>query len=183
MEVTKIVLEEDFVCEKPVPPVKSMARQKSKNDKTREALWERRRRQAMRRERTNIKAAAKAVVESSPRRMDDISKDDVDELMGSIELGFEFDEDQDGGRELCQTLPALDLYFAINRSSKMLNYSSSNASTPSTAGETSGSSQTNESRSPTTPVGYDYWKLLQPGRSTFSSFLYATNIHNTCLYH
>lgn len=172
MEVTKIVFKEDFVGKKRVPSVKSLGRQKSKNDMTREELWEKRRRQAMRRERTKIKATMTVVVESSPRRMNDISKDDVDELMGSIELGFEFDEDQEGGRELCQTLPALDLYFAINRSSKMLNYSSSNASTPSTAGKTPVSSLTNESHSPTTPVGYNSWQLLQPGRSPFSSFLY-----------
>lgn len=39
---------------------------------------------------------------------------DLDELRGSFELGFGFDEEK-GGAGLCDTLPALDLYFTVNR--------------------------------------------------------------------
>ncbi|KAK7285139.1 hypothetical protein RJT34_19899 [Clitoria ternatea] len=46
-------------------------------------------------------------------RNDNITDDDLSELKGSIELGFGFNEED--GQTLCNTLPALDLYFAVNR--------------------------------------------------------------------
>jgi len=43
-----------------------------------------------------------------------VTDEDLDELKGSMELGFGFNE-ENGGQNLCDTLPALDLYFAVNR--------------------------------------------------------------------
>ncbi|CAN8294928.1 unnamed protein product [Cochlearia groenlandica] len=44
---------------------------------------------------------------------DGLTDADLSELKGSIELGFGFNEEQ--GQQLTPTLPALDLYFAVNR--------------------------------------------------------------------
>ncbi|KAG4914024.1 hypothetical protein JHK86_054457 [Glycine max] len=50
---------------------------------------------------------------NSFRNCDDVTDDDLHELKGCIELGFGFNEEN--GQKLCNTLPALDLYFAVNR--------------------------------------------------------------------
>lgn len=69
--------------------------------------WERRRRQTQRRRNS----------------IHDCDDEDLNELRGCIELGFGFNEED--GQKLCNTLPALDLYFAVNRQ-----LSSSPVSTP-----------------------------------------------------
>ena len=61
--------------------------------------WERRRQKTHRRRRNS--------------NIHDCDDEDLDELRGCIELGFGFNEED--GQKLCNTLPALDLYFAINR--------------------------------------------------------------------
>ncbi|KAJ1385123.1 hypothetical protein SESBI_41908 [Sesbania bispinosa] len=65
--------------------------------------WERRRRQIHRQERRR----------NSINDSDDLTDEDLHELRGCIELGFGFNEED--GQTLCNTLPALDLYFAVNR--------------------------------------------------------------------
>jgi hypothetical protein len=40
--------------------------------------------------------------------------EDMDELRGCIDLGFGFSNDE-GDLELCNTLPAFELYYAITR--------------------------------------------------------------------
>ncbi|KAB1996006.1 hypothetical protein ERO13_D13G174900v2 [Gossypium hirsutum] len=42
-----------------------------------------------------------------------LTDEDLYELKGCIELGFGFNEE--AAQKLCNTLPALDLYFAVNR--------------------------------------------------------------------
>ncbi|CAN6457665.1 unnamed protein product [Victoria cruziana] len=52
-----------------------------------------------------------------PTRSDTVTKplsdEDLEELKGCIDLGFAFGFEED--RRLCRTLPALNLYYAINR--------------------------------------------------------------------
>ena len=44
---------------------------------------------------------------------DELSED-LKELKGCLQLGFGFTDDE-GGQRLTNTLPALDIYFAVNR--------------------------------------------------------------------
>ncbi|URE07500.1 hypothetical protein MUK42_19525 [Musa troglodytarum] len=59
-----------------------------------------------------------AAAEGDERRLNgktrSLTDEDLDELRGSIDLGFGFSEEE-GGQDLCDTLPALNLYFAVNR--------------------------------------------------------------------
>ncbi|KMZ75487.1 hypothetical protein ZOSMA_114G00840 [Zostera marina] len=185
MEVTKIIFKEETE-EPPVrsihkPLKKKLTKQKSEKDTTREASWERRKRQVSRKEKSSLLSSSAGVdvpcgggESNCLGRLRSVSKADVDDLRGCIELGFGFEEEY-GGHELCNTLPALDLYFAINRSSKKLNFVSSPDSTPTRARSSSSvfslspsvsfSSSTTGTISPTpsSPRSYDSWKLLQPG--------------------
>ncbi|CAH2051735.1 unnamed protein product [Thlaspi arvense] len=50
------------------------------------------------------------------RRSKSVTNDDLEELKGCIELGFEFEPDSpDLNQRLSDTIPALDLYCAIQR--------------------------------------------------------------------
>lgn len=88
----------------------------------RDIAWERRRRQFLRQERR------KNGINKEAERLTD---EDLHELKGCIELGFGFNEEN--GQRLCTTLPALDLYFAVNRQfvTSPLSSPASNASAPS----------------------------------------------------
>ncbi|XP_027351015.1 uncharacterized protein LOC113862059 [Abrus precatorius] len=79
---------------------KCLSKQLSMSEKLGDMAWERRRRQERRR--NSIQSCE-----------DDVTDDDMRELKGCIELGFGFNEED--GQTLCNTLPALDLYFAVNR--------------------------------------------------------------------
>ncbi|MBA0783234.1 hypothetical protein Gotri_000985 [Gossypium trilobum] len=72
---------------------------------SRDIAWERRRRQILRQER-----GKNGIAEGNGNGLTD---EDLHELKGCIELGFGFNEEE--GQQLCNTLPALDLYFAVNR--------------------------------------------------------------------
>ncbi|KAE8687313.1 PRA1 family protein E [Hibiscus syriacus] len=74
-----------------------LSKQLSLGETSREMAWERRRRQILRQQ----------------RGKNGLTDDDLHELRGCIELGFGFNEED--GQKLCITLPALDLYFAVNR--------------------------------------------------------------------
>lgn len=82
---------------------KMVTRQPSALETETELVWERRRRRQIQleEERKN----------GRPHIVTDV---DLDELRGCIELGFGFDEER-GGRQFCETLPALDFYFAVKR--------------------------------------------------------------------
>lgn len=84
---------------------------------------------------------------------------DLDELRGSIELGFGFNE-EDGGHNLRGTLPALDLYFAVNRqlSDPKLRSFSTPGSMPASAAETPSPSSPREDQR-----NSDDWKICNPG--------------------
>lgn len=121
---------------------KRLSKQLSMCETSRDRAWERRRRQMLHQE----------------RRMDpdNLTDDDLHELKGCIELGFGFNEEK--GQELCNTLPALDLYFAVNRQV------SSPVSTPQ-SGRLSTSSLDARSSSFGSPVSEsDSWKICSPGK-------------------
>ncbi|KAE9611974.1 hypothetical protein Lal_00049009 [Lupinus albus] len=121
------------------PPWKSrkhLSKQLSMCEKPRDIAWERKRRLERRR--------------SCTQDYDNITDEDLNELKGCIELGFGFKEEE--GQTLTTTLPALDLYFAINR-----RLSPSHASTtPHKLGGRSSSFGGTKSE-------YDSWKICSPG--------------------
>ncbi|KAE8702449.1 putative ankyrin repeat-containing protein [Hibiscus syriacus] len=80
-----------------------LSKQLSMLETSRDIAWERRRRQILRQER-----GKNGIPEANG-----ITDEDLNELKGCIELGFGFNEE--AGQQLCNTLPALDLYFAVNR--------------------------------------------------------------------
>ncbi|KAK7376269.1 hypothetical protein VNO78_34732 [Psophocarpus tetragonolobus] len=117
---------------------KRLSKQLSMCEKPRDIAWERRRMQERRRSSTVC---------------DDLTDEDLNELKGCIELGFGFNEED--GQRLCNTLPALDLYFAVNR-----RLSPSPVSTPqSHASSLGGRSSSFESPKSDT----DSWKICSPG--------------------
>ncbi|MBA0728430.1 hypothetical protein Golax_001331 [Gossypium laxum] len=83
---------------------KFLYKQLSMFETSRDIAWERRRRQILRQER---KKEGIIVSENG------LTDEDLYELKGCIELGFGFNEE--AAQKLCNTLPALDLYFAVNR--------------------------------------------------------------------
>ncbi|KAG4908525.1 hypothetical protein AAZX31_20G211900 [Glycine max] len=125
-----------------VPPLwknkKRLSKQLSMCEKPRDIAWERRRMQERRRSSTVC---------------DDLTDEDLHELKGCIELGFGFNEED--GQRLCNTLPALDLYFAVNR-----RLSPSPVSTPQSRASSLGcrSSSFGSPRSDS-----DSWKICSPG--------------------
>ncbi|GMI88812.1 hypothetical protein like AT1G08790 [Hibiscus trionum] len=107
----------------------------------RDIAWERRRRQI--------------------RGKNGLTDEDLHELRGCIELGFGFNEED--GQKLCNTLPALDLYFAVNRQLSP----SPPVSTPQSRRSSSESSLGGGSSSfDTTPVSEPAdWKVYSPGEN------------------
>ncbi|KAK1259075.1 hypothetical protein QJS04_geneDACA023243 [Acorus gramineus] len=125
-----------------------MTRQLSMRETSLEVAWEKRRRRFLKEE------AERAAAARQSRSLTDY---DLNELKGSIELGFGFNE-EDGGHHLCDTLPALDLYFAVNR-----NLSSSPSSSSSSPSDSMSSSSFG-SPSPGSPHHlHDPWKICSPG--------------------
>ncbi|KAL2942614.1 Low-density lipoprotein receptor-related protein 2 [Bienertia sinuspersici] len=124
---------------------KKLSKQLSMCETPRDVAWERRRRQILKQEKR------KSMVLDS----EDLTDEDLHELKGSIELGFGFSEDETG-QKLCNTLPALDLYFAVNRQ-----LSPSPGSTPQSNGSTS--SMGARSSSFESPKSEDSWKICSPG--------------------
>ncbi|RDX65089.1 hypothetical protein CR513_56282, partial [Mucuna pruriens] len=120
---------------------KRLSKQLSMFEAPRDVAWERRRQQERKsRSRRN-----------SFHNCDDVTDDDLHELKGCIELGFGFNEED--GQTLCNTLPALDLYFAVNRQ-----LSPSPVSTPH-----SRPSPSFPVPSAPPPPDSDSWKICSPG--------------------
>ncbi|KAG8064028.1 hypothetical protein GUJ93_ZPchr0004g38997 [Zizania palustris] len=157
-----------------------LSKQLSMKETTREVKWEKRRRQIQRRIRSsvdlqdaddegggsaNIYATADSEASSSTDRVPkSLTDEDLDELRGSMELGFGFVEGN-GGQNLCDTIPALDLYFAVNR---QLSEPKQRLSTSSPTSATSSSSTLCvTSSNPGSPVApsssTDNWKICSPG--------------------
>ncbi|KAG7020873.1 hypothetical protein SDJN02_17561, partial [Cucurbita argyrosperma subsp. argyrosperma] len=124
---------------------KRLSKQLSMCETPRDLAWEKRRRQMLR-----------------PRNggstdRDDLTDEDWNELKGCIELGFAFNEED--GHKLCGTLPALDLYFAVNRQ-----LSPSPVSTPHSSTSTS-SSLGGRGSSCESPRGdCETWRVCSPGQ-------------------
>ncbi|KAM7269158.1 hypothetical protein ACFE04_024655 [Oxalis oulophora] len=125
---------------------KRLSKQLSMCETPRDVAWERRRRQILRQERR------KSVMNES----EFLTDEDLSELKGCIELGFGFNEE--AGQQLCNTLPALDLYFAVNRQ-----FSPSPVSTPHSARSPSTTTLGGRSSSFGSPRSEDSWKICSPG--------------------
>ncbi|XP_074562712.1 uncharacterized protein LOC141819273 [Curcuma longa] len=123
-----------------------------------EAKWERRRKQILKRRKSS--AAAVAERESTPTSS--LTDEDMDELRGSIDLGFGFRE-EDGGHDLCGTLPALNLYFAVNR--QLSDPKLPGSGSPTAASACSKPGGLPSPRSPAKEQGAppDTWKICNPG--------------------
>ncbi|KAK8541937.1 hypothetical protein V6N13_137484 [Hibiscus sabdariffa] len=121
-----------------------LSKQLSMLETSRDIAWERRRRQILRQER-----GKNGIAEPNG-----ITDEDLNELKGCIELGFGFNEEQ--GQKLCNTLPALDLYFAVNRQ-----LSPSPVSTPHSRRSSSISSLRSSSFG--SPKSDQDWKICSPG--------------------
>ncbi|KAF7001353.1 hypothetical protein CFC21_017044 [Triticum aestivum] len=92
-----------------------LSKQLSMKETTREVKWEKRRRQIQRqRSSMGLYEADRVGCANTHATANAVTDEDLDELKGSMELGFGFNE-ENGGQNLCDTLPALDLYFAVNR--------------------------------------------------------------------
>jgi len=144
-----------------------LSKQLSMKETTREVKWEKRRRQIQRQRSSmglydadcvNVHATANGVTD-----------EDLDELKGSMELGFGFNE-ENGGQNLCDTLPALDLYFAVNRQLSEPKMRVCSRSLPSLSVATSSSSMHSGSPSPAgsptaQPSLLDSLKICSPGEN------------------
>lgn len=82
-----------------------LLKQISLSEIPRNVAWEKRRRLKLIKEKKKKKDGSAATDELS---------EDLNELKGCLELGFGFTDDE-GGQQLTNTLPALDIYFAVNR--------------------------------------------------------------------
>ncbi|KAL9235131.1 hypothetical protein vseg_009923 [Gypsophila vaccaria] len=123
---------------------KRLCKQLSMCETPRDKAWEKRRRQVSKKERKR-----NLVID-----VGSLTDEDFDELKGSIELGFGFSEE--AGQHLCNTLPALDIYFAVNRQ-----LSPSPVSTPHSQGSVN--SLGASSSSCDSPSNEDSWKICSPG--------------------
>ncbi|KAG2694028.1 hypothetical protein I3843_08G117100 [Carya illinoinensis] len=124
---------------------KRLSKQLSMCETSRDKEWERRRRQFLSQERKK----------NGINDYDDLTDEDLHELKGCIELGFGFNEED--GQKLCNTLPALDLYFAVNRQLSMSSVSTPRSREPSSP-VASRSSTSDSPRSDS-----DSWKICSPG--------------------
>ncbi|XVF31095.1 hypothetical protein REPUB_Repub16aG0116100 [Reevesia pubescens] len=125
---------------------KCLSKQLSMCETRRDIAWEKRRRQILRQER-----GKNGIIETNS-----LTDEDFHELKGCIELGFGFNEEE--GQKLCSTLPALDIYFAVNRQ-----LSPSPVSTPIIRGSSSTSSLGDSSSSFGSPRSEPDWKICNPG--------------------
>ncbi|OEL22112.1 hypothetical protein BAE44_0016869 [Dichanthelium oligosanthes] len=159
---------------------KRLSKQVSMKENTREVKWEKRRRQIQRQRSSMglnevdnmvcgrgvcpIDGEASSSTERVAKRLTD---EDLDELRGSMDLGFRFDE-QKGGQDLCDTLPALDLYFAVNRqlSEPKMRWSTSSAPSLSLTKSSPNLCGTPSPGSPSTHSNpMDSWKICSPGEN------------------
>lgn len=133
---------------------KRLSKQLSMCETPRDLAWEKRRRQMLRPERKR----------NGVTDRDDLTDEDWNELKGCIELGFAFNE-EDGAHKLCGTLPALDLYFAVNRQ-----LSPSPVSTPQSSASTSSlGGRSSSFESPKSDS--DTWRVCSPGKTITSKHL------------
>ncbi|GFP79151.1 hypothetical protein PHJA_000058600 [Phtheirospermum japonicum] len=129
---------------------KKLSKQLSMCEIPRDMAWERRRRQFLCQERRSNNSEGDIIA---------LTDEDLNELKGCIDLGFGFNEED--GQRLCPTIPALDLYFAVNRQ-----FSTSPISSPNSNGSSSnicniGGRSASFGGSPMSDS--DSWKICSPG--------------------
>ena len=132
---------------------KRLSKQLSMCETPRDRAWERRRRQILLQERRR-----NGIHDHDHEHDHDqltLTDEDLHELKGCIELGFGFNEEK--GQQLCNTLPALDLYFAVNRQV------SSPVSTPQSGRASTSSLGTRSSSFGSPRSESDAWKICSPG--------------------
>lgn len=129
---------------------KRLSKQLSMCETPRDIAWERRRRQILRQERKKSND-----MNDSDQYLTD---EDLHELKGCIELGFGFNEEE--GQQLTSTLPALDLYFAVNRQLSISPVSTPQSGRHSTSSLGGRSSSFDSPRSDS-----DSWKICSPGKT------------------
>ncbi|KAF9591996.1 hypothetical protein IFM89_011579 [Coptis chinensis] len=127
---------------------KRLSKQLSMCETPRDIAWEKRRRQFL----LSQKRRKNSFDDSGSFNESVLTDEDLHELKGCIDLGFGFNEED--GQELTNTLPALDLYFAVNRQ-----FSPSPVSTPSAS--SSGRRSLSSLNSPRSEP--DSWKICNPG--------------------
>ena len=140
-------------------PKKRLSKQLSMLETPRDIAWERRRRQMIM---IQEKKMLHKGVSDNLSEQTKLTDEDLNELKGSIELGFGFNEE--AGQKLCNTLPALDLYFAVNRQLSPL-------PSPSSSSRTSSASSSAFSMSiPGSPkkTDSDSLKIVCPGKKSLS---------------
>ncbi|KAK7397318.1 hypothetical protein VNO78_18486 [Psophocarpus tetragonolobus] len=140
--VVKTELQHIALAEEALKKRKCLSKQLSMFEAPGDIAWERKRKQERRARRNSF------------HNCDDVTDEDLNELKGCIELGFGFNEEE--GQKLCNTLPALDLYFAVNRQ-----LSPSPVSTPHSRASSSFGSPINAPPPP--PPDSDSWKICSPG--------------------
>ncbi|XP_060218205.1 uncharacterized protein LOC132645308 [Lycium barbarum] len=136
-------------------PNKRLSKQRSMCEIPRDIAWEKRRRQFLHQERK------KNIIGNQD--LEDLTDEDLNELKGCIELGFGFNEEE--GQRLCNTLPALDLYFAVNRqylTSPMSSPGSNKGSLSSPGSSNSLGGRSSSFGSPRSDH-VDAWKICSPG--------------------
>lgn len=132
---------------------KCLSKQLSMCETPRDVAWEKRRRQILRQERKK----------NGINESDDITDEDLNELKGCIDLGFGFKEEE-GVQDLCNTLPALDIYFAVNRQLSPSPVSTPESHASSLSFSMSSSSLGGASSSVGSPRSdSDTWKICSPG--------------------
>ncbi|XP_073147742.1 uncharacterized protein [Henckelia pumila] len=124
---------------------RKLSKQMSMCEIPRDMAWERRRLQFLCQERR------KNGITSCN---DHLTDEDLNELKGCIELGFGFNEED--GQKLCNTIPALDLYFAVNRQ-----FATSPISSPAST-TTSTTIHSSSLGSPRSDID-STWKICNPG--------------------
>ncbi|KAI4372575.1 hypothetical protein MLD38_010788 [Melastoma candidum] len=142
--------------------LKRLCKQLSMRETARDLAWEKRRRQILRQGRM----AAITSPSGSRECPDEVTDKDLDELKGCIELGFGFNEEY--RQMLTSTLPALDIYFAVNRyhqtagsAGSTLSGVRSSFSSSSSLSEQSSSSLSDGS--PRSDCESWNWKICNPG--------------------
>ncbi|KAL6851476.1 hypothetical protein ACP4OV_020409 [Aristida adscensionis] len=137
---------------------KKLSKQMSMKETSREVKWERRRRQIHRRRSSTCLR----------NEADKMTDGDLDELRGSMDLGFGFDE-RKGGHDLCDTLPALDLYFRVNRqlSEPKMRWSTSSAPSLTATSSSPNLCRTPSAGSPRAAQSnlVEPWKICAPGEN------------------
>uniref|UniRef100_A0A0D6QY45 Uncharacterized protein n=1 Tax=Araucaria cunninghamii TaxID=56994 RepID=A0A0D6QY45_ARACU len=128
------------------PPSTRLWKQQSwSSDSSREEAWIRRR------EQFRLK-----------RRSKSLTDEDLDELRGCIDLGFRFGYDEED-HSLCNTFPALDFYYAVNRQYNDCKVkSSSPSSTPDQCGYNRSFPPPSCDDSPGSHHS-DTWRISSPG--------------------